>query len=150
MSHLPQLHFWELKSLHEMTQDEWESLCDGCAKCCLHKLEDEEDGQVYYTDVACQYLDTTTCRCQQYPKRQQLVPDCINLKPEEVTDFFWLPSSCAYRLLAEGQPLPSWHPLLSGSDNSVHLAGVSVRGKVISEARIAEDDFQDRVIHWVD
>lgn len=145
-----QQHFWELKTLSEMTQEEWESVCDGCGKCCLHKLEDEEDGQVYYTDVACQYLDVTSCRCQQYARRKQLVPDCMTLKPEDIAEFSWLPASCAYRLLSEGSPLPIWHPLVSKNDQSVHKAGVSVCDKVISERDVSENDYQERVIHWID
>lgn len=141
--------FWQQKSFDEMTRDEWESLCDGCAKCCLHKLEDEDTGDVYYTDVACRYLDQHECRCQQYDKRQELVEECISLKPEDVSLFYWLPSTCAYRLLSEGKPLPQWHPLVSSDTQAVHQAGQSVRGRTVSEDQIHPDDYEDRLIRWV-
>jgi uncharacterized cysteine cluster protein YcgN (CxxCxxCC family) len=144
------LPFWQTKSFDEMTREEWESLCDGCAKCCLHKLEDEDDGDVYYTDVACRYLDDQTCRCRQYQKRQQLVKACLTLTPEDIEHFYWLPSTCAYRLLAENQPLPLWHPLVSGHQESVHQAGQSVRGRTITESLVSPDDYEERLISWVE
>ena len=143
------MRFWEEKSLAEMTRDEWESLCDGCARCCLHKLEDEDTGEVFYTDVVCQYLEQSSCRCQEYQQRNILVPNCVWLKPEDVEAFHWLPNTCAYRLVAEGQPLAPWHPLISGSRSSVLEAGIAVTHRCISEPRVAEEDFEDRIIHWV-
>jgi len=142
--------FWKMKSFEEMSTEEWESLCDGCAKCCLHKLEDDETGEVYYTDIACRYLDHHSCQCQKYQQRQQLVPDCVKLSPDDISLFYWLPSTCAYRLLSEGEPLPEWHPLLSKDPESTHSAGISVRGRVVAENSIAEEDYQERVIRWVD
>lgn len=141
--------FWQDKSLAQMTTEEWESLCDGCGKCCLHKLEDEDNGLVYYTDVACRLLDTQTCRCQDYANRKQQVPDCLTLSADTVAQVPWLPSTCAYRLLAAGQPLPSWHPLITGEPQSVYRAGISVAGRVLSETHIHPDDYEERIIHWV-
>ncbi len=142
--------FWETKTFSQMTSREWESLCDGCAKCCLHKLEDEDTGEVYYTDIACRYLDENTCRCQNYAQRQQLVEGCIKLRPEDVAQFDWLPSTCTYRLLAQGEDLPAWHPLLTGNSILIHQLGFSVKGKVVSENDIPEEDYEDRVIHWIE
>ena len=142
--------FWEQKSLSEMNHEEWESLCDGCAKCCLHKLEDEDTGDVYYTDIACRLLDIRSCRCSDYAQRKAKVADCLVLLPQEVSDVHWLPDTCAYRLLAESQPLPQWHPLVSGDKKSVHTAGVSVCGKVVSEKSIHPDQYEDRIIHWIE
>lgn len=142
--------FWQEKSLAQMTPSEWESLCDGCGKCCLHKLEDEDSGEVYYTDVACQLLDIETCRCSDYQHRLQKVPACLNLSPASYDAFGWLPSTCAYRLLAQGNSLPSWHYLVSGDPNSIHAVGESVKGRVISEQELNDDDLEERIVHWVD
>jgi uncharacterized protein len=133
-----------------MSASQWEALCDGCGKCCLQKLEDEGDGAVYYTRLACNLLDLDTCRCTDYPNRLSKVPDCLQLRAENVAEFHWLPVTCAYRLVAEGQDLPDWHPLITGSPDSVHLAGISVRGRAKQLAEVAEQDWQEEVVHWVD
>jgi len=137
--------FWQTKTLAEMSPDEWESLCDGCGKCCLHKLEDEDTGRIHLTVIACRLLDVETCRCSHYKKRRRHVPACVRIEPHTVSDLT-LPSTCAYRLLAEGRPLASWHPLLSGTPETVHTAGISVRGWAVPEAQVPEEDFEDYII----
>ena len=146
---MPVQVFWIAKTLQEMTSAEFESLCDGCGKCCLHKLEDDENGDVYYTKVACRFLDHTTCRCQTYSTRQQEVSECVVLTPASVKDTYWLPDTCAYRLIDEGFSLPDWHPLVSGDPDSMHKAGMSVAGKVIHENSVDPDDMEDYVVRWV-
>lgn len=130
--------FWKRKSLAQMTAGEWESLCDGCALCCLQKLEDEDTGDVYFTDVACRLLDVETCRCVDYAARAKQVADCMVLRADQPQAFRWLPATCAYRRLADGQPLPDWHPLITGDPNSVHDAGISAKGKMVSETKSAQ------------
>lgn len=127
--------FWKRKSLAEMSRREWESLCDGCALCCLQKLEDEESGEIYFSDIACRLLDTSTCRCTDYAARARTVASCLVLSADQPDAFRWLPASCAYRCLAEARPLPAWHPLVTGDANSVHAAGISAKGKAVSETR---------------
>ncbi|MGE5546655.1 MAG: YcgN family cysteine cluster protein [Solirubrobacterales bacterium] len=131
-----------------MSEAEWEALCDGCGKCCLHKLEDEDTGEIAYTNVACRLLNLGTCRCKDYDNRKRHVPDCVRLDPAQVGFLTWLPTTCAYRLLAEGQDLPWWHPLVSGDPNTVHQAGVSVRGRVIAENRAGP--LEHHIVEWVD
>lgn len=143
-----ELPFWKSKRLDEMTAEEWESLCDGCGKCCLHKLEDEDTGDIALTNVACRYLDLGTCRCGDYANRQKNVSDCVQLTPTAVPGLRWLPESCAYRLVAEARDLHWWHPLVSGDPGTVHAAGVSVRGEAVSEDAV--DDLEDHIQGWLD
>ncbi len=139
--------FWERKPLSKMSQREWEALCDGCGKCCLNKLEDEDTGEVALTRIACRLLDDDTCRCAHYENRHQFVPDCIVLRPDNLdTHAYWMPDTCAYRLLWQGNPLPDWHPLITGSAQSVHDAGISVRGITLSEFDIPEEDWEEHII----
>ena len=140
--------FWVAKSLGEMTADEWESLCDGCGRCCLHKLEDEDSGEIFYTRVACRLLDINSCRCTRYPERLEHVPDCVVVRPDNLAELTWMPPSCAYRRLYEGRGLASWHPLVAGNPDSVHVARVSVRGRAIPESRAAEADLEAHIIRW--
>jgi uncharacterized cysteine cluster protein YcgN (CxxCxxCC family) len=138
--------FWRQKRLGEMNGEEWEALCDGCAKCCLNKLEDIESGEIAYTEVACRLLDLESCRCTNYAERRRLVADCVSLEPGLVENLGWLPSTCAYRLMSEGRPLPDWHPLVSGDSESVHRAGISVRGRVLSERDAGA--LEEHVVIW--
>ena len=139
--------FWRRVAPERMTRAEWEALCDGCGKCCLNKLEDEETGEVALTRVACRLLDDSTCLCTQYPIRHQFVPECIVLTPATIADhLYWLPQTCAYRLVHEGRDLPHWHPLVSGDPETVHAAGVSVRDLTVPEFEIDEDDWEDHII----
>ena len=146
---LKQPEFWRHKTLDEMSDSEWELLCDGCGKCCLQKLEDEDDGEVYYTNVACRLLDIETCRCRDYSQRLKEVPDCLQLKSESVESFSWLPLSCSYRLISEGKPLPAWHHLLSGSRRRIHDCGNSIKEFAVSETEVPEDQWQEQIIQWV-
>jgi len=146
---IAEIPFWQRKRLDQMTPAEWESLCDGCGKCCLAKLEDEDTGDVYYTDLVCRYMDTDSCQCTVYPERLRKVPGCTVLTPDTVGDYHWLPFTCAYRTLAEGRPLADWHPLRSGDAATVHEAGVSVQNRVVSEATVPEEDWEEHIIHWV-
>lgn len=138
--------FWREKKLIDMTLAEWESLCDGCGLCCLHKLEDYDSGEISITNVACRLLDITSCRCRNYPGRKKLVPDCIILTPDQVTEFHWLPTTCAYRLVSEGKNLEPWHPLVSGLENTVHNAGISVQNRVVPEQDAG--DLEDHIVRW--
>ena len=130
--------FWKRKSLVEMNREEWESLCDGCALCCLHKVQDEDTDEVFYTDVACRLLDLESCRCMDYKNRAQEIAECLVLAADEPEAFRWLPASCAYRRLAAGKDLPEWHPLITGDPDSVPAAGISVKSFAVSENEMTE------------
>lgn len=136
-------NFWEDRDLSELTREQWEQLCDGCGRCCLVKLEDADTGQLDYTSVACRLLNVETCRCRHYDERWELADDCVILTPDTIAELDWLPSTCAYRRLAQGMPLPAWHPLITGTTESVHAAGISVKNRVISEEYVADDDFEN-------
>lgn len=140
--------FWQTKSLAEMTAEEWESLCDGCGKCCLSKIEDEDTGEIFYTSVACRLFDAKTCRCTDYPNRSIKVPDCVTLTKANVPEIAWLPQTCAYRLVQEGRPLYDWHHLVCGDREAVHRAGASVRGRItaIETELAAPENYFDHVL----
>lgn len=136
--------FWKTTSLEDMTTEQWESLCDGCGKCCLFKLDDDE-GRVYHTRISCKLLNPNTCQCSNYTQRKSIVPDCITLTVESIPKFNWLPETCAYKLIFHGKDLPKWHYLVSGSRQTIHDAGISVRGKIVSELTVDEQDYEDYV-----
>jgi len=141
--------FWRTKTLEEMSDAEWESLCDGCGRCCLVKLEDEETSEIHFTDIGCKLFDAGACRCRDYTRRRKRVKDCVKLTPRAVRTLPWLPPSCAYRRLAEGRDLAWWHPLVSGTPDTVHLAGVSVRGRVSAdETEIPIELWPERIVKW--
>lgn len=140
--------FWKRKSFEQMSQDEWESLCDGCARCCLNKLEDWDTGEIYWTEIACSLLNIHSCRCSDYDNRASLMPDCIQLTPEKIKTLTWLPPTCGYRLVLEGKDLPHWHPLISGTQKSVHDAGISVRARAIPEKNHTPQDFENHIVSW--
>ncbi len=144
------LQFWKAKRLEDMTFGEWESLCDGCAKCCLIKLIDAKTGKVHFTNVVCRYLDLDTCKCTVYEDRHKYVPDCVELTLKIVREANWLPNSCAYRKIARGENLSWWHPLISGNPQSMLIAGASIKGKVVSESEIEDNDLEDMVVDWFD
>ncbi|MDD5274867.1 MAG: YcgN family cysteine cluster protein [Methylovulum sp.] len=140
--------FWQTKKLAEMTTAEWESLCDNCGQCCLHKLEDEDTGQIAFTRVVCNLIDLGTCRCTRYSERTRLVPECLDLKQHDFAAYNWLPPTCAYRLLSDGKTLPAWHPLISNNKGSVKKAGASISSYAIKEEEV--DDLEDYIIGWSD
>ena len=142
--------FWQTKSLLQMTTAEWESLCDGCGRCCLNKLEDWDTGEIHFTNIACVLFDGTSCRCKDYENRFETVPDCVKLEPQDIGNYPWLPPTCAYRRLDEGRGLPDWHPLITGRPESVHESGISVRGRTISEEGLDVDDYEDHLVDWAD
>lgn len=139
--------FWERYPLNKLSTEEWEALCDGCGKCCLNKLEDEDTREVAYTRVACRLLDDATCACSHYAQRHRFVPDCVTLSPATIHDnAYWMPKTCAYRRLAEGRGLPTWHPLLTGDPASTHRAGASIRGRTVSEFDVPEEEWEEYLI----
>ncbi|MEA2876076.1 MAG: uncharacterized protein QOF14_1272 [Hyphomicrobiales bacterium] len=141
--------FWKTKSLAQMTDPEWESLCDGCGRCCLVKLEDEDTGKIHFTDIGCRLLDGESCRCRDYDNRTARVHDCVRLTPQNLAELNWLPPTCAYRLIAAGGDLYWWHPLLSGDPQTVHAAGVSVRARVYAdEDALPDDKLADHIVSW--
>jgi len=137
--------WWE-KPLDDLTNAQWEALCDGCGLCCMHKFEDEDTGEMLYTDVACRLLDTSACRCTDYVNRSRAVPECMVIRAFTAQQYAWLPATCAYRLRFEGKALPDWHPLVSGDAEAVHVAGVSMRGRCVSGAEVGEEDIVDHII----
>ena len=141
--------FWKTKKMSQMTQAEWESLCDGCGKCCLNKIIDTDTNELHFTNVACKLLDRERCRCRRYARRHELVPDCVALEPGDERTFDWLPTTCAYRKLAAGEDLEWWHPLISGDPETVHRAGISVRGRTLHERDVAGEELEARVIRWI-
>ena len=138
--------FWKTKQLEEMTAAEWESLCDGCGRCCLHKLRDERTDALSFTNVACRLLNLHSCQCADYKHRQRWVPDCVRLTPEQVREIDWLPPTCGYRLVADGKNLAWWHPLVSGDPDTVHQAGISVRGRAIGEREAGP--LEHHIVEW--
>ena len=141
--------WWNEKTLDQLSHNEWEALCDGCARCCLHKFEDEDTGEVFYTRVRCRYLDEHSCRCKDYEHRFSLVPNCIALRSAQWSDLKSLPGTCAYRLRACGMPLPEWHPLVSGTRESVQAAGISIRHRAISDEYVHPDGYDEHIVRWV-
>jgi uncharacterized cysteine cluster protein YcgN (CxxCxxCC family) len=142
--------YWNNTPLHELSHEQWEMLCDGCGKCCLHKLQDEDTNEVFYTRVACKLLDTKSGGCQDYDQRFSRVPDCMDVAKMLPSEMAWLPNSCAYRLRADNKPLPQWHPLISGKQSSVHKETKSIRGLVVSEVDVDEADLENYIIRWID
>ncbi|KAF3981448.1 MAG: YcgN family cysteine cluster protein [Methylococcales symbiont of Hymedesmia sp. n. MRB-2018] len=142
------MNFWESKKLSEMTTDEWESICDGCGKCCLNKLEDEDTGKIFFTSIVCNLIDLDSCQCTRYQERTTLVPDCLDLKQHDFSEYNWLPATCSYRLLIDGKPLPCWHPLISKNSESIKEAGVSICSYAMKESEI--DNLEDHIIEWLE
>ncbi len=140
--------FWKTKNMAELSRDEWESLCDGCGKCCCIRLEDEDTAAIYITDVACKLFDSEQCQCSDYPNRSKKVPDCVTLTPGNVAQLHWMPQTCAYRLVANGEDLPEYHHLVSGSRQTIHDAGMSVQEAVYSESDIDPDDIPNHIVIW--
>jgi len=142
--------WWNTLSLQQLSTSQWEALCDGCGRCCLHKLEDADTGEFYFTRVRCRLLDDNSCRCQDYPNRLRKVPDCAQLSADNALDLDWLPSTCAYRLRGMGRPLYDWHPLVSGDPDSVHRAGISVRHSTVSDEHVHPDGYDEHIVTWVE
>lgn len=144
----PPVPFWQEKKLDKMSQKEWESLCDGCGKCCLVQLEDEDSGERCFTDLACKYFNVEQGGCTVYEQRSQKMPGCVKLTPQNLADVYWLPSTCAYRLLQEGKALPGWHPLLTGDRQTVEDAGQRIVGRVIPMSIVDEKNWEDHIVDW--
>jgi uncharacterized cysteine cluster protein YcgN (CxxCxxCC family) len=144
------LPYWKTTSLEQMSGEQWEALCDGCGKCCLVKLIDDVTDDLHYTDVACKLLDGQSCRCKDYSNRKAKVPDCVILTPKLLEDLVWMPSTCAYRLVKEGKDLPFWHPLVCGDPEMVHEAGISVRGRAVSEDLVLDEQLIDHIVEWAE
>ena len=142
--------FWKTKTLRQMSSSEWEALCDGCGKCCLIKLIDDLSDDLHYTTVACKLLDCDSCRCGDYKNRKKLVEDCVILSPRLVEELHWMPSTCAYRLIYEGKDLYWWHPLVSGNPNTVHEAGISVKGRAISEREVKDAELPNYINEFLE
>lgn len=140
--------FWETLRLADMSPAQWESLCDGCGRCCLNKVEDWDTGDIIWTDLACRLLDHNSCRCQDYANRLEKVPECLQLTPQTVQEITWLPPSCAYARLRDGKSLLWWHPLVSGDPDTIHAAGISVRGRVKSEVGIQFEEYEEHLVSW--
>jgi len=140
--------YWKTKNMAEMSQEEWENLCDGCGKCCCIRLEDEETEDIYITDVVCKLFDPNTCQCTDYKNRSKKVPDCVTLTPRNVDKLHWMPRTCAYRLVAEGKDLPDHHHLISGNRNTIHEVGMSVQDAVVSELLVDEEELHHRLVIW--
>ena len=140
--------FWKTKTLEEMSKSEWESLCDGCGKCCLNKLEDWDTAEIYWTNIGCELLDCDTCRCKDYDNRFEKVPDCIQLTPGMVRTLRWLPPTCAYRLVRDGDDLFDWHPLVSGDPEAVHKEGISIKGRVIPDNGKPAEEYEEHLVDW--
>ena len=141
--------FWETKRLEQMNPDEWESLCDGCAKCCLIKLEDEDTGDIALTRLDCKLLDAETCRCSDYDNRKKIIPDCVILTPKDVSELRWMPKSCSYRLIHEGRRLPDWHHLISNDRDLVHRQNASIMGRTLSEDTLFDPDDAEQIEEWI-
>jgi len=140
------MSFWQ-RPIHTLNQHEWEQLCDHCGRCCMHKFEDEDNGAILHTRIACHLFDTEQCTCSDYAHRLLRVPECLNIRTFQAKHFAWLPETCAYRLRFEGKPLPSWHPLISGDEESVHQAGISMRGRAINEQTLDESEWLEFTLH---
>lgn len=140
--------FWKTKTLAQMSETEWESLCDRCSRCCVISLEDADTGQLHWTDVSCKLFDTNACQCSDYANRKKYVPDCVKLTPKNVSKLDWLPPTCAYRLVSEGKDLYWWHPLVSGDPETVHSSRASVRGKTRPEGRLQIPGLLKRITRW--
>jgi len=142
--------YWKTKPLQRMNVEEWEALCDGCGICCLYKLEDEDTGEIFYTNVACRLLDPATCQCTDYPRRSERMPTCVQLNPGMLSEIHWLPRTCAYRRALQGEDLQTWHPLISGVAESVHLAGISIRGRMLPETDEKLNHLEEYIIDWIE